>query len=164
MNAKIYFKNKRSNQSEDIADIYVESSNSLKSINCPKSFNSRTIDEFLLVFLVCAKANGISYFKNIGELKHKECDRLKFASKFLKMIGIKSKETKDSLKIYGNPNLDLKKKYEIKNFDKDHRVCMLSFVAALTLGGSWKINDVDSIKTSFPKFVKIIKKIGAKIK
>ena len=164
MNAKIYFKNKRSNQSEDIADIYVESSNSLKSINCPTSFNSRTIDEFLLVFLVCAKANGISYFKNIGELRHKECDRLKFASKFLKMIGIKSKETKDSLKIYGNPNLDLKKKYEIKNFDKDHRVCMLSFVAALTLGGSWKINDVDSIKTSFPKFVKIIKKIGAKIK
>ena len=79
------------------------------------------------------------------------------------MIGIKSIETKNSLKIYGNPNLSLNGKYEVKNFQKDHRACMLSFVAALTLGGKWKINDIDSINTSFPKFIDTIKKIGAKI-
>ena len=163
MNAKIKLKNRRVYKSEDIADIYVESSRSLKSINCPKIFNSRAIDEFLLIFLACAKAKGISYFKNIGELRHKECDRLKFAAKFLKMIGIKSIETKDSLKIYGNPNLSLNGEYEIKNYEKDHRVCMLSFIGALTLGGKWKIKDIDSINTSFPKFVDIIKKVGAKI-
>ena len=79
------------------------------------------------------------------------------------MIGIKSKETENSLKIYGNPNLKLNGNYKINNFDKDHRACMLSFIAALTLGGKWKINDVDSINTSFPKFISIIKEIGAKI-
>jgi len=163
MNAKIKFKNKRIYQSEEVADIYVKSCNKLKPINCPKSLNSRSIDEFLLIFLVCAKAKGMSYFKNIEELRHKECDRLKFASKFLKMIGIKSIETKNSLKIYGNPNLSLNGNYEIKNFEKDHRVCMLSFIAALTLGGKWKINDTDSINTSFPKFIDIIKKVGGKI-
>ncbi len=161
MNAKIKFKNKKIYQSEEVADIYVKSSSKLKAINCPTSFNSRSIDEFLLIFLVAAKANGISYFKKIEELRHKESDRLKFTSKFLKMIGIKSIETKNSLKIYGNPNLSLNGKYEVKNFQKDHRVCMLSFVAALTLGGKWKINDIDSINTSFPKFIDTIKKIGA---
>ena len=51
-----------------------------------------------------------------------------------------TKITKDSFKIYGNPNLKLNKTYKIKNFDKDHRACMLSFIAALTLGGNWIIN------------------------
>ena len=40
---------------------------------------------------------------------------------------------------------------------------MMSTIAALTLGGSWTIHDPDSIKTSFPTFLKTIKKIGAKI-
>ena len=49
------------------------------------------------------------------------------------------------------------------DFDKDHRACMMSFIAALTLGGKWIIHDTDSIKTSFPNFVKILKNLGAKI-
>ncbi len=40
---------------------------------------------------------------------------------------------------------------------------MVSIIAALVLGGKWKINDIDSINTSFPKFISILKKIGAKI-
>ena len=51
----------------------------------------------------------------------------------------------------------------INKFDKDHRACMTSIVAALTLGGKWKINDIDSINTSFPNFIKILKTLGAKI-
>ena len=107
--------------------------------------NSRAIDEFLLIFLVCAKANGVSKFNKIGELRNKETDRLKFANNFLKNIGIKTKITNDSFKIYGNPNLKLKKTYKIEKFDKDHRACMLSFIAALTLGGKWIIHDIDSL-------------------
>ena len=67
------------------------------------------------------------------------------------------------IKIYGNPNLNLKGNYEMKNFLKDHRVFMMSCIAALTLGGNWKINDKDSINTSFPKFLNILKYLGAKI-
>jgi len=43
-------------------------------------------------------------------------------------------------------------------------VFMLSCIAALTLGGKWKINDFESIRTSFPNFLVILKKLGAKIK
>ena len=78
------------------------------------------------------------------------------------MIGIKVIETKNSLKIYGNPNLNLDGKYVVKNFMKDHRAFMMSAVAALSLGGNWKIHDSDSIKTSFPTFLNLIKKLGAK--
>ena len=163
MKAKIKLQNKRIYNGENIADIEVKSSEKLEPINCPSEMNSRSIDEFLLIFLTCSVANGISKFKNIGELRNKETDRLKFASKFLTKIGIKTKVSKNSFKIYGNPNLKLNKTYEIKNFDKDHRACMLSFIAALSLGGKWKIHDIDSINTSFPNFVSLLKKLGAKI-
>ena len=51
----------------------------------------------------------------------------------------------------------------IKNYFKDHRVFMMSCIAALSFGGKWKINNKDSINTSFPVFIKILKKLGAKI-
>ena len=163
MKAKIILKNKKNYNGEQIADIFVKSSNKLKSINCPVKMNSRSIDEFLLIFLVCAKANGVSKFNDIGELRNKETDRLKFANKFLNKIGIKTEVTNNSFKIYGNPKLKLSETYKIEKFDKDHRACMLSFIAALSLGGKWIIHDIDSINTSFPNFISLLKNLGAKI-
>ena len=75
-------------------------------------------------------------------------------------MGVKNTMTKNSLRIYGNPNLNLNKKIVIKNFLKDHRIFMMSAIAAMTLGGNWKINDADSIKTSFPKFLKIMRELN----
>ena len=164
MNGKIFLKNKRDYKGEKIADIYVKSSSNLKSIKCSEKMNTRLIDELPLIFLVCAKAKGISYFQNLDELRHKESDRLKLSSKFLNMIGIKNNINLNSFKIKGNPNLLLTKNFIVKNFFKDHRIFMLSCIAALTLGGNWKIYDRDSINTSFPNFLKTIKKLGGKYK
>ena len=163
MGAKIFFKNQKIYKGEKIANIFVKSVKNLKSINCPTKYNSSAIDEFLIIFLVAAKSKGISYFKNLSELNEKESPRLKLASKILNQIGIKTKTTKNSIKIYGNPKLNLNKSIEIKNFLKDHRIFMMATIAALTFGGKWKIHDKDSIKTSFPTFLKIIKKLGGKI-
>ena len=125
MGAKIIFKNKKKYKGEDIADIFVKGSKNLKSINCPSNLNSGAIDEFLLIFLVAAKSKGISYFKNLGELNQKESPRLKWGAKILNKMGIKTELTNETIKIYGNPNLDLKnKKILINNFLKDHRVFM----------------------------------------
>ena len=163
MNANILLKNKKVYKGETVADIYVKSKKNLKSIKCPKNLNSSAIDEFLLIFLVAAKSNGISSFKDLSELNKKESPRLDIAISFLKKIGIKVKRNKDDIKIYGNSKLELNGKFIVENFKKDHRVFMMSCVAALTLGGEWKINDKDSINSSFPKFLKLIKKLGAKI-
>ena len=162
MGAKISLKNKKNYRGEEIADIVIKSSNNLKAINCPSKLNSSAIDEFLIIFLVAAKAKGISYFKDISELNQKESPRLEWGSKILNMMGIKTELTKHSIKIYGQPYLEIKKSIIIKNYLKDHRIFMMSTIAALTCGGKWKIHDKDSINSSFPDFLKIIKKIGNK--
>ena len=160
MGVNIKFKNKKKYKGETIANIFVNSSKKLKAINCPKKFNSLAIDEFLVIFLIAAKSNGISYFKDISELNKKESPRLKWASKILNKIGIKTISTESSIKIFGNPNLRVNKKIEIKGYLKDHRVFMTSVIAALAFGGTWYIHDKDSIKTSFPTFLSIIKNLS----
>ena len=162
MGAKIFLKNQRNYRGEKIADILIKSSNNLKAINCPSKLNSSAIDEFLVIFLVAAKAKGISYFKDMSELNQKESPRLNWGSEILNMMGVKTKLTKDSIKIYGEPNLEITKTIIIKDYLKDHRVFMMSTIAALTCGGQWKIHDKDSIKSSFPSFLKIVKKINNK--
>ena len=162
MGAKIILKNKRSYRGEKISNIFIKSSNNLKALNCPTELNSRAIDEFLVIFLVAARAKGISYFKDLSELNQKESPRLNLGSKILNMMGIKTELTKDSIKIYGQPNLDMTKPIIIKNYLKDHRIFMMSTIAALTFGGQWKIHDRDSINTSFPSFLKMVEKINNK--
>ena len=86
MGIRILFKNKRFYKGEGIADIKIISPQSIKSINCPIKLNSCAIDEFLVIFLVAAKARGISYFKNLSELDQKESPRLKWGKYILSKI------------------------------------------------------------------------------
>ncbi len=163
MNIKIKIQNARSYKGEKIADLFVSSQENIKPINCPENLNSASIDEFLLIFLLAARARGVSCFKNLSELNQKESPRLIWGSKILNLMGVKNVMTKSSIKIFGNPHLKINKKITIKNFLKDHRVFMTSIIAALTFGGEWKISDKDSIKTSFPSFMSKIKELGVKI-
>ena len=163
MGAKIQKTNLKNYKGEKIADLIIKSTKRIKAINCPSKLNSSAIDEFLLIFLVAAKAKGVSYFKNLSELNEKESPRLKWGSKILNKMGIKNVLTNKSIKIYGNPNLKIKNKIVIKNFLKDHRVFMTSAIAALIFGGNWTIANKDAINTSFPSFLKKIKYLGAKI-
>ena len=162
MGAKISLKNTRNYRGEKISDIKIKTSKNLRGINCPSGLNSSAIDEFLIIFLAAAKAKGISSFRDISELNQKESPRLNWGSKILNMMGIKTELTKDSIKIYGQPNLEIAEPIVIKNYLKDHRVFMMSTIAALTCGGKWKIHDKDSINTSFPSFLKIIKNLNNK--
>ena len=159
MGVRLFYKNIRLYKGEKTADIKIISTKKLNAINCPEHLNSAAIDEFLIIFLVAAKAKGVSYFTNLSELNQKESPRLKWGSKILNLMGIKTKITDNSIKIFGNPNLKINKKITIKNYQKDHRVFMTSVIAALSFGGKWTIHDKDSVKTSFPTFLKILNSI-----
>ena len=159
MGVNIIFQNQKTYKGEKLADIKIEGGKKLKAINCPTNLNSEAIDEFLVIFLVAAKAKGISYFKDLAELNQKESPRLKWGAKILNMMGVKNIVTNSSIKIYGDPNLEIRKKIIIKNYLKDHRVFMTSVIASLSFGGEWHIYDKDSIKTSFPNFLKIINEL-----
>mgnify|MGYP006087642643 CR=1 FL=1 len=159
MGVKIILKNKKIYKGEKNANIFIQSSKKLKSINCPTKLNSGAIDEFLVIFLVAAKAEGISYFKDLAELNQKESPRLKWGAKILNKMGIKTITTKNSIKIFGNPDLKVNNEIVIKDYLKDHRVFMTCVIAALSFEGKsiWNIHNKDAIQTSFPNFLNIIK-------
>ena len=159
MGVNIVLQNKKIYKGEKIADIKVKSSKLIKPINCPSTLVTSAIDEFLIIFLMAAKANGISYFKGLAELNKKESPRLEWGSKILNKMGIKNITTKSSIKIFGNPKLKINKKIIINNYLKDHRVFMTSVVAALSFGGVWKIHDSKAIRTSFPNFLNIVSQL-----
>ena len=160
MNAQIKIKNLKIKAGEPIGNILIKSS-SLKSINCTKDLVPSAIDEFPLLFVIASITKGISKFSGIGELRHKESDRIKSVEVVLKQIGIKTKSTKDSLKIFGKPNIEINKNLVItpKN---DHRIAMSFFCLAQLVGGNIKINNFETVNTSFNKFLSFMKRIGAK--
>ena len=164
MGAKIKIKNVKKLYGEKQGDILVKSQPNLKNITCPPSLSSNLIDEFLIIFLAAAKANGVSSFSNLAELNKKESPRLKLGSKLLNQLGIKTKLTKDTIKIFGNPRSIAKKTINVKKYYKDHRIFMTSVIAAYTFNSKFKIDDINSYKSSFPSFLDIIKKLGYKFK
>jgi len=161
MNANIRIKNLRKISGEPIGDIIIKSS-ILKPINCPKELVPFLIDEFCILFVIAALTKGLSKFTGINELRHKESDRIENMEKGFNKIGIKTKSTKDSLEIYGNPNIKIKK--ELNIFSKeDHRIAMSWAILGLLIDGKLKIHNFETVNTSFPGFIKLIKNIGGKI-
>ena len=101
MGVEIKFKNLKLYKGEKIANIKVKSPKFLKPIDCPTHLNSSAIDEFLIIFLIAAKAKGISFFKGLSELDQKESPRLKWGARILNLMGVKTTVTKNSIKIFG---------------------------------------------------------------
>ena len=159
MNANIKIKNLKKKSEELIGDILVKSS-ILKPINCPKKLVPSAIDEFPLLFIISSLIKGVTKFSGISELRHKESDRIKTMEIGLNEIGIKTKSTSSSLKIFGNPNLELNKILNIYP-KKDHRIAMSFFCLAQLINGNIKINNFETVNTSFSKFLVTMKKIGA---
>ncbi len=82
--------------------------------------------------------------------------------KVLKQIGIKSIFSKNQLKIYGKEMKDIKnKKINIANLG-DHRICMSSFILAILTGNKARIKNFETVFTSSPSFLKIMRTLGAK--
>ena len=163
MGGKITLKNIRSQCGERIGDIIIKSSN-LKPINCPASIVPFAIDEMPLIFLAASFSNGVSIFKGCRELEMKESRRLSLMNKMLNQIGIRTKLIdRDSIKIYGNPNLNLNNRtYRIQTA-YDHRLSMVGIILGLTFpGGKIIVEDCNSIATSFPNFLNLVKQLGAK--
>jgi len=162
MGGKILIKNKKKVCGEKKGNIIIRSAN-LRSINCPASMATKMIDEYPIAMLCAAKAKGVSNFYGLDELNKKESKRLDVCNNFLNQIGIKTKLGKNKIKIYGNPNLQLNKSYVINTY-KDHRIAKMAFVAAQTLvmKGSVTIKNFENVNTSFPEFLKLMKKCNCK--
>ena len=154
--AKITFSNLSRNNNELSGDIIVKSSN-LKPINASRFYYTNMTDEYPILFVMAALIKGVSIFKGINDLSNKESNRITEMQKILNQINIKSKFSKGELKIFGQGLIDYSNKI-IKVPNKgDHRLCMSSFILAVLTGAKTKINNFETVFTSSPSFLKIMK-------
>ena len=127
-----------------------------------KDFYVKTTDEYPILSVIAALTKGTSVFKGIGDLVNKESNRIKEMQKVLKQIGIKSKSTKDQLKIFGK-NILISKNKTIKVPDiKDHRIFQSTSILSLVTGINARMKNFETVFTSAPSFLKIIKSLGGK--
>ncbi len=162
MKANIKIKNLRKSSGELVGSVVVKSS-LLKSTNFPKKLVPSFIDELPILFVIAALTKGVSKFTSIGEATKKESNRIKEMQKILTQAGIFCKTTNDSMTIYGKEDLDVSNKSIIVKTQGDHRICMASVIFALITGIKIKIQNFETINTSFPNFMSLIRKVGGKI-
>ena len=110
---------------------------------------------------MAALINGVSTFSGISDLANKESNRIIEMQKILRQMNIKSKTIKNGIKIYGKGMVNVKKKINVPNLG-DHRICMSSFVLGLLTGAKIKIKNFETVFSSSPSFLKIMKTLGAK--
>jgi 3-phosphoshikimate 1-carboxyvinyltransferase len=159
--AKIKFSNLKKINNEIRGDINVSSSQ-IRPIKAAEHYYVNSTDEYPILFVIASLTKGISIFKGIKDLANKESDRIKEMQKILKQVGVKTTASKNELKIFGKGMIDAKnKKIFIPNLG-DHRICMSSFVLAALTGAHTKIKNFETVFTSSPSFLKVMKILGAK--
>ncbi len=159
--ANIKFKNLKKNHNELRGDVSIKYCN-LKPIKASKKYYVNSTDEYPILFVIASLINGISIFKGVGDLANKESNRIIEMKKILDQINIKSVVSKNEVKIYGQGIIDASdKKVNVPNLG-DHRLCMSSFILALLTGAKTNIKNFETVFTSSPSFLRIIKSLGAK--
>ena len=159
MGANISLHNARKSNSEDICDIKVTTSN-LMGCELGPEIADLMIDEYPILAVAASFAKSPSVFRGLKELRVKESDRLKLILLNLKKCGVECSTKNDDLFIYPSVNYEIKS--NIIQTDFDHRIAM-SFAVMGTKLGPLKIEDSDSINTSFPNFKDVFNKLGGKI-
>ena len=98
-----------------------------------------------------------------NEITKKESNRINEMKNILIQAGIRCKSTQDSMIIYGKNKIDIQKKSVLVKTKNDHRICMSSVIFSLLTGLKTKITNFETVNTSFPGFIKIVKSLGGKI-
>ena len=158
--AYIKFKNLKKKNNEITGDLEIKNSK-LKPLKATKEYYVKATDEYPILFVLAALTKGTSVFKGIGDLANKESNRIREMQKILKQVGIKSVSKKNELKIFGKGLIEANsKKIKLKNLG-DHRLCMSTFILATLTGAKAVIKNFETVNTSAPSFLKIMKKLGA---
>jgi 3-phosphoshikimate 1-carboxyvinyltransferase len=157
MGADIELLNQREMGGELVADIRVRASR-LKGIEIPKSLVPLAIDEFPVIFIAAACAEGETRLSGAEELRVKESDRIQVMADGLQSLGILTDPTLDGITIQGGQMSGGQ-----VDSHGDHRIAMSFAMAALRSSGPIEIVDVANVNTSFPEFVHLASQAGLKI-
>lgn len=159
MGGDIKFINHRSIAGEDVADIAVSYSK-LKGVNVPESRAPSMIDEYPVLSIAAACAEGSTIMNGLEELRVKESDRLSAVENGLKENGVNCISTEDSLTVIGGniPGGGLVETH------LDHRIAMSFLILGTISQNPVSVDDSTIIDTSFPGFSNLMNGLGANIK
>lgn len=159
--AKIKFMNVKRINHEEIGDVEIQSSK-LKSINANSNYYVSATDEYPVLFVIAALTKGVSVFKGIKDLANKESNRIEEMKKIFKQVGVNCRSTKNEMKIFGQANIKkTKTTIKVPNLG-DHRICMSAVILSLATGIKAEIKNFETVRTSSPSFLQIIKLLGGK--
>ncbi|WP_440694433.1 3-phosphoshikimate 1-carboxyvinyltransferase [Candidatus Pelagibacter sp. HIMB109] len=157
MGAKISFSNQKNYFGEPVGDITASYSQNLKGITIKPNEVASIIDEIPILLIVALFCKSKSTFNNLTELKFKESDRLRVMYENLILCGTNVTRVKDNLIVNGINNKFYSGEVPIiKDYSKDHRICMAFFCLAAVSRKKIQINDFDSVNVSFPNFLQTI--------
>ena len=137
------------------------SSSTLNPIDVPANRAPSMIDDYPILAVAASMASGTSIFRGLSELKVKESDRLLGIYNFLSKNGINTTIEDNNLIIEGNT--DGPKGGALIETNLDHRIAMSSIILGMVSYEPIKVDDTETINTSFPDFIKLMKKLGAKL-
>ena len=135
---------------EPVADLVVRHA-SLKAIEVPAELAPSMIDEYPILFVAAALAEGRTVARGAHELRVKESDRIATMRTALEAIGVSTEEFEDGLAIQGSGGAALRGNGAVAS-KLDHRIAMSMAVAALASTGPVTIDDVAPVATSYPDF------------
>ncbi len=156
MGANIAIENERSESGETIGDLLIKSS-SLKGIDIEPEIAPSMIDEYPILAVAAAFANGRTRMTGLAELRVKESDRLAAIASGLKACGVKLELGDDWLAVDGGTMLGGGK----VETHMDHRIAMSFLIAGLAAKSPITVDDTSFVATSFPDFVPMMEKLGA---
>jgi 3-phosphoshikimate 1-carboxyvinyltransferase len=158
MGANITVSNEREVGGEPVADLTVTSA-PLKGIHIPEDQVPLAIDEFPVLFIAAACAEGETVLTGAEELRVKESDRIQVMADGLQMLGIDAHPTPDGMVIRGGQMGG----GEIQSHG-DHRIAMAFAIASLRASAPVTIHDCANVNTSFPNFVSLASGAGLSIR
>lgn len=160
MGAQIQFDAVRDQAGEPVADLVIRASR-LKGIDVPAERAPSMIDEYPILAVAAAFAEGTTIMRGLGELRVKESDRLAAMARGLAACGVAVEETQDTLTVHGTGRIPAGGTTIATHFD--HRIAMSFLVMGMASARPITVDDADSIDTSFPGFVGLMNGLGGKI-
>lgn len=157
MGADLMWSNDREEGGEPVADLTVRHS-ALRGVTVPAERAASMIDEFPILSVIAAFAEGTTVMNGVAELRVKESDRIDAMARGLEANGVRIGETRDSLTVHGMRTVS---GGATAVTHLDHRIAMSFLVLGLAAERPVSVDDVGPIATSFPDFLPLMRRLGA---
>jgi 3-phosphoshikimate 1-carboxyvinyltransferase len=161
MGAEIAIANERDDGGEPVGDLLVRASK-LRGVEVPAERAPSMIDEYPILAVAAAFADGATVMRGLGELRVKESDRLAAISEGLTAAGASNRIEGDTLRVEGHA---MRPRGGVVSATRlDHRIAMAALVLGMAAERPIGIDDGETINTSFPGFVALMNRLGATIR